>query len=147
MTRTSKLIPIVPFDIWRAGEYAGALKGGEYIQWRLPPGKHTFIAKAERYSILEVDVQAGKQYFAQLDVGMGWNQAHIKLMPVDANGKDAAKSTSLANLKGVEVDAAVLQKPEVAPRVAGARAIVQDVGAKEAAGQLEKRELTSAMGK
>jgi hypothetical protein len=141
------LIAPVPFDVWRGGEFAASLKGGEYIQLQLPPGHHTFIGKAERYSILDVEVQAGKQYFAELDVGMGWNQAHIKLLPMDANVKDATRTGWLANLSARAVDTAALKKPVVAPRLAEARTLVSSIEGKVAADQLEKRSLTAAMGR
>ena len=80
-TSSGKLISQVPFDIWNQDGYVGGLSGGQYFQVKLPAGKHTFSSLSERYSILEANLEAGKTYDVELYVGMGWNQAHIKLLP------------------------------------------------------------------
>src|SRR5690606_28181759 len=81
--RTSRLLATSAFDIWNQDGYIGSTKGNTYFQVKLAPGKHTFVAISEQYSLLEADLEAGKEYAVDLSVVMGWNQAHIKLLPID----------------------------------------------------------------
>ncbi len=112
--RPDKLIATWAFDIWNQDGYIGSTKGGSYFTVKLKPGHHVFISRSERYSVLEAELEAGKEYAVELDVGMGWNQAHIKLLPIDLNTdkgshkvndwKDSLKET-MVNQKIVESDA------------------------------------------
>ena len=139
--RMETLIGQVPFDIWSENGYVGSTKGGEYFQVRVKPGKHTFIALSERYSVLEADVQAGKEYVVEFDVDMGWNQAHVQLLPTDvkAQAKNIAKWQNKAVL--MALDTAETAKPEFAQRAEQAMTFLKTQFEKVKAGELNSRKL------
>lgn len=135
--RPDKLIALVPFSLWSREGYVGSLLGGQYMQIRVAPGTHTFVGFSERLSVLNATVEAGKEYAVELDVGMGMNQAHIKLLPMNLGieaGKVDGWKSKLA-LVGVNADA--LQQPRVAPRLAAGldylKSIEQNWASEEAA--------------
>ena len=63
------------FGIWSKDRFLGNLKGETFFQITVPEGKHLFFGKAERWSVLEADVEAGKKYYVHVTVNMGWTQA------------------------------------------------------------------------
>ncbi len=117
--RPSKLISGIAFDVWSQEGYVGSTKGGAYFSVKLKPGHYDFLARSERYAILSADLEAGKEYAAELTVGMGWNQAHIKLLPIDLNS-DAGRSQVTgwkASLSSTVVDPAVVASKPIAKRI------------------------------
>lgn len=96
----------------------GSLLGGQYLQVRVAPGKHTFVAFSERLSVLNATVEAGKHYAVEFDVGIGAFQAHIKLVPVNLNMEANKVEGWRRKLIPVGVGTGVLQQPSVAPRIA-----------------------------
>ncbi|KAB7619607.1 hypothetical protein [Alkalilimnicola sp. S0819] len=81
--RDKDLIGQIPFGIWHESGWLGDLHGQQYTQTRLEPGTHRFLALGESYAALEAELEAGKEYFIQLHVGMGWNEADLDLNPID----------------------------------------------------------------
>ncbi|WP_298773773.1 hypothetical protein [uncultured Shewanella sp.] len=104
--RMETLIGQVPFDIWSQEGYIGSTTSGTYFQVRVTPGKHTFLSFSERYSVLEANVEAGKEYIVEFDVDMGWNQAHVQLLPIDPkkSEKTIKKWQKKAKLMAVDLD-------------------------------------------
>jgi hypothetical protein len=76
------------FGLWSPQEYLGTLKGQTYFQVKVKPGKHIFFGKAEHYSVLEAEVEAGKNYYVEFNTRIGWNYAHIQLLPVKRETDD-----------------------------------------------------------
>lgn len=115
--RMEKLIGSVPFDIWDEDGFVASTRVGQYFQVKVKPGKHKYIALSERYSVLEANVEAGKEYFVEFDVDMGWNQAHVQILPLDAeeDKKTISKWQNKARLKVVNQD--VLNSNEFKTRV------------------------------
>ncbi len=138
--RTDKLIAQWPFDIWSQEGYLGSTVGNTYFQVKLKPGKHTFLSISEQYSLLEADLEANKEYAVELSVGMGWNQAHIKLLPVDLESDDKflAKAEA-AQLKAV--DQSVIQSEVVARRLELGFELVEAALERRRNGELEARTL------
>lgn len=89
--RPDSLIKDVKFDVWNQSGYIGSTTGGNYFSVKLKAGEHTFFTLSERYSLLKSTLDANKSYAVELDVGMGWNQAHIKLLPINLNKKNKIK--------------------------------------------------------
>lgn len=139
--RMETLIGEVPFDIWSEEGYVGSTKAGTYFQVRVTPGKHTFVSLSERYSVLEATVEAGKEYVVEFDVDMGWNQAHVQILPIDPvkEAKSIAKWQAKAKL--MEVDRTVLEQPEFKQRVDMAREYLTTQYKKIDAGELSTRVL------
>lgn len=115
--RPGKLAAQVPFSFWTQDGYAASLYGGQYVQLRVAPGSHRFVGLSERLSALEMSVEAGKEYAVELDVGMGWNQAHIKLLPVDTRARASKIDDWKQTLSLVGVDQDALTSEKIAPRI------------------------------
>ena len=145
--RMENLIGQVPFDIWDENGFVASTKAGEYFQLKVKPGKHKYIALSERYAVLDANVEAGKEYFVEFDVDMGWNQAHVQIIPMDAtkDQKTLAKWQSKAKLK--VVDQTVVNSPEFVARVEKAKAYLTPKFKAAAAGELAQRELKPENGK
>ncbi len=145
--RPAKLIAQVPFSVWSKDGYVGSLYGNQYQQVRVAPGKHTFVGLSERLSVLNATVEAGKEYAVEFDVGMGWNQAHIKLLPVDLNTEAAKVDGWKAKLAPVGVNAAVLETPAVAPRLAAGVEYLKSIESKWGTEEAESRTLAESAGR
>ena len=123
--RPGKLVAQLPFTFWNQDGYAASLYGGQYVQLRVAPGSHRFVGFSERLSVLEMSVEAGKEYAVEFDVGMGWNQAHIKLLPVDTTAQASKIDGWKQTLALVGVDQAALASEKAAPRVAAGFSYLQ----------------------
>lgn len=139
--RMETLIGSVPFDIWSEDGFVGSTTSGTNFQIRVSPGKHTFLALSERYSVLEANVEAGKEYVVEFDVDMGWNQAHVQLLPVDV--KKSAKSIKnwQAKAKLMAVDMDVVMQDEFQYRARLAEEYLSKQYEKVNLGDTPKREL------
>jgi len=117
--RPDSLIASLAFDIWNQDGYIGSTKGGSYFSVKLKPGHHVFISRSERYAVLDAELEADKEYAVELDVGMGWNQAHIKLLPINLNtdkGSRQAKDWK-ESLKATLVNQEVVESDAIAKRI------------------------------
>jgi hypothetical protein len=70
------------FGIWDEDGYLGSLRGHIFFQIKVKPGKHYFIAKSEKLSVVEADVEAGKSYYIQLKTGTNSYYSSIQLLPI-----------------------------------------------------------------
>lgn len=50
----------------------GLLKSGTYFIHRATPGKHTYLAETEARAVVTLNVEAGKTYYIEGSVGMGF---------------------------------------------------------------------------
>ncbi|KIO35898.1 hypothetical protein DB48_14520 [Shewanella sp. cp20] len=139
--RMETLIGEVPFDIWSENGYVGSTKAGTYFQVRVTPGKHTFVSLSERYSVLEAEVEAGKEYVVEYDVDMGWNQAHVQILPIDPVKSAKTIKKWQAKAKLMVVDEAVVNQSEFAQRVEMAREYLTPKFKSIDAGEMSKRVL------
>jgi len=81
--RTEGLIADEPFGIWSEAEYLGALRPHTFFQIKVKPGKHFFIGKLKKFSVLEADVAAGGKYYVELQTDYNSsNSISIRLTPV-----------------------------------------------------------------
>lgn len=117
--RSGRLIPSVAFDIWNQDGYIGSTKGETYFSAKLKPGHHVFVAKSERYSVLDAELVANKEYAVELDVGIGWQQAHIKLLPIDLNTDAGITKIKYwkVEMKSKIIDPKTSESGALAPRI------------------------------
>ncbi|GIU38547.1 hypothetical protein TUM3794_11150 [Shewanella colwelliana] len=141
--RMETLIGEVPFDIWSEAGYVGSTKAGDYFQVRVAPGKHTFVALSERYSVLEAEVEAGKEYVVEFDVDMGWNQAHVQILPIDPVKSAKTIKKWQAKAKLMALDDSVVSLPEFQQRVEMAREYLLPKFKSIDAGDMSTRALTT----
>jgi uncharacterized protein DUF2846 len=76
------------------GQWVGANRGHNYFFLTLEPGEHYFCSKAENKSVLAVKVEAGKTYFVEQRMKMGFMTArnHLALLSDQEGRKKLAKS-------------------------------------------------------
>lgn len=144
--RPGNLIKDIPFDVWDETGYVGSIKGGNCFDIRVTPGQHVYIGKSEHYAVLKADVVAGKHYYVEYEVDMGWNQAHVKIVPLELK-KDAAKINGIKKLTLTTVDTAVLESASVKPRIERGNEYLKDARQKIADGKLPLREMSSDQGR
>ncbi len=64
------------------GEWKGVNRGNNYFFFTLDPGEHSFCSKAENSNVLVLKVEAGKTYYLQQHVQMGFMKARTKIDPM-----------------------------------------------------------------
>ncbi|MCI0356297.1 MAG: DUF2846 domain-containing protein, partial [Acidobacteria bacterium] len=70
------------------GKWVGVNRGDNYFFFTLDPGQHYFCSQAENRSVMALSVEAGKTYFLQQKIQMGFMKARNKLVQLDdAEGK------------------------------------------------------------
>jgi hypothetical protein len=87
-------------------EILGINKGDSYFFAQVAPGKHVFWSKSENVDALELTVEAGKTYYLQQHVQMGFGRARTKLEVLDdKEGKaalDKCQKRSVMTERGIE---------------------------------------------
>jgi hypothetical protein len=70
------------------GNWVGVNRGHNYFFLELDPGDHFFCSKAENRSVLALKVEAGRTYFVEQQVKMGFMKARNELALLsDVEGK------------------------------------------------------------
>ena len=95
------------------GHWVGVNRGNNYFYFTLPPGTHYFCSQAENHSVLSLKVEAGKTYYLQQKVTMGFMKARNKLVEVehDKGVEDVAKThPSSFDTKGTTKEASAEKK-------------------------------------
>jgi hypothetical protein len=76
------------------GKWMGVNRGNNYFFFALDPGEHYFCSKAENRSVLKLKVEAGKTYYLQQKVKMGFMKARNQVVQIDEEqGKVALGKT------------------------------------------------------
>ena len=65
------------------GKWVGVNRGDNYFFLTLPPGEHYFCSQAENRSVMAMKVEAGKTYYLQQKIRMGFMKARTRLDAVD----------------------------------------------------------------
>ncbi len=82
------------------GQFKGINRGSNYFFFMLDPGEHYFCSQAENKSVLSLKVEAGKTYYLQQQIKMGFMKARTKLVALTAEeGKEALAKTHPASWK------------------------------------------------
>jgi len=76
------------------GKWMGVNRANNYFFFALDPGEHYFCSKAENRSVMKLKVEAGKTYYLQQKVKMGFMKARNQLVQIDEEqGKVALGKT------------------------------------------------------
>lgn len=78
--------------IWDREVLVGELTPRNYIQYKVEPGTHLFLAKSENWSYLRANLSAGKHYIVTAAVYPGGNSARIELEPALPYEKKVSKT-------------------------------------------------------
>jgi hypothetical protein len=117
----------IQFGIWDSDQFVGILEPGSYIQVLVPPGEHIFLARAENWSYVHANLEAGRQYFILAKVFPGIWKARVAYDPIrkDDPQTDAEIADWLSSLKPIGV---ISNKVEAytAPRLEQVRQAVSD---------------------
>lgn len=69
----------------------GNLRGEQWFQYPCEPGRHHFIGRAQKVSVIEATLAAGRTYDLVLDVGLGVWKADVVLQPLARDDKRRKK--------------------------------------------------------
>ena len=91
-----KLNPYI--DVFCDKAEVGSTDFSTYLYTVVDPGKHGFISKAENKATLELDTEAGKIYYVEQQVKMGFtDKSRTKLVLIsEEQGKEFIKITTLS---------------------------------------------------
>jgi hypothetical protein len=119
----------IQFGIWDGDHFIGVLSAKSYVQYLAEPGEHLFLARAENWSYVKANLEAGKEYFIIGKVFPGVWKARVALDPV-ANGDGTNQADIDRWLTELKPTTVLPEKYEgyVSPRVAQV---------KEAAGEVD----------
>jgi uncharacterized protein DUF2846 len=82
------------------GEWKGVNRGNTYFFLVLPPGAHYLCSKAENRSVMTLKVEAGKTYFVQQHIEMGFMKARTKIdLMSEEEGREKLKDVHLSTWK------------------------------------------------
>lgn len=95
----------IQFGIWDSDQFAGILEPGSYIQILVSPGEHVFLARAENWSYVHAELEAGRQYFILAKVFPGIWKARVAYDPIRQGDPetDADIANWLSGLKPIGV--------------------------------------------
>ena len=79
------------------GQWKGVNRGNNYFFFTLDPGEHHFCSDSENRSLLTLNVEAGKTYYLQQKIRVGFWKARNKLALLDeAEGKKGLSESHLS---------------------------------------------------
>lgn len=79
------------------GEWKGVNRGNNYFFFTLDPGEHYFCSDSENRSVVALNVEAGKTYYLQQKIRVGFWKARNKLAVLDeAEGKKGLSESHLS---------------------------------------------------
>lgn len=79
------------------GKWLGINRGNNYFYFTLSPGEHYLCSQAENRSVIAMNVEAGKTYYLQQKITMGFMKARNRLEIIDeAEGKKDVAKTHLS---------------------------------------------------
>jgi len=81
----------INFSYFDSDKLFGLFAGKGYIRYECSPGTHLFWARSENKDFVEAEVEAGKIYFIQAIVQMGFVKAGVRLQPLDPNNTKKMK--------------------------------------------------------
>jgi hypothetical protein len=86
----------INFSYFDSDKLIGIFPGKGYIRYECDPGSHLFWARSENKDFVEAQLEAGKVYFIEAVVQMGFIKAQVGLQPIDP--KNQKKMKPLLNL-------------------------------------------------
>jgi hypothetical protein len=117
----------IQFGVWDSDRFVGILEPGSYIQVLIPPGEHVFLARAENWSYVHAELEAGRQYFVLAKVFPGIWKARVAFDPIRRDDPQTNEEIAqwLTKLKPIGVIDAKVDS-YTAPRVEQVRQAVAD---------------------
>ncbi len=118
----------IQFGVWDSEHFVGVVSANSYVQYKTSPGKHLFLARAENWSCVEADLEAGKSYVIITAVRMGAWKARVALEPVTRTGKisDEKINKWLTGLNATAVDPAQVES-YTAARIEHVRKAIENI--------------------
>lgn len=108
----SKLTWMLTID----GQAVGGITNGNFMQLEVPPGSHTVYSFADSApdvrAVVEVDTEAGKNYFINQAIGMGFEKIKNNLHQVD----EATGRKLVSGCKMIFIPENIIQMLAAAPR-------------------------------
>lgn len=103
--RPSSFGGAIQFGIWDSDKFVGILSANSYVQYLAEPGEHLFMARAENWSYVKADLQAGRHYYILGRVFPGVWKARVAFDPVTKNDttSDVRVDEWLSTLKPTSV--------------------------------------------
>jgi hypothetical protein len=133
--------PQLTFGIWSEDRYLGTLAANEALDVKVTPGEHFFLSGYVGTTLLRAQVEAGKHYYAWVDVG--GMVLRVKMMPVTTQ-ESVDLTKWLEKIEFVEVDSESMAAPRVREREATFTAWVDSVVTRAKAGTVDFTEIDSA---
>lgn len=126
----------IQFGIWDSDQFVGILEPGSHIQILVPPGEHVFLARAENWSYVHADLEAGRQYFILAKVFPGIWKARVAYDPI-LRGDPQTDAEIAGWLSGLKPIGVIAEKVEAysAPRRDQVRQAVENFRAGKAASE------------
>lgn len=88
----------VAMNVTCNNKIVGATKGRQFIHFNLTPGNYVLASHAENKHELPLIIEAGKTYFIEQKVKMGWVRARTELIKVSEQvGRNKMKNCSLSS--------------------------------------------------
>ena len=119
--RPSRFGGAIDFGLWDGDKFLGILNARSYIQYQTTPGHHMIMARAENWSGVNAELQAGRHYYIVARVMPGIWKARAALDPINRAQYDEGKIDKW--VKGLTPIAVIPEKAEAyaAPRLAQVR--------------------------
>ena len=125
--RPSKFGFAIQFGIWDSDKFVGVLSAGSCVQYLAEPGEHLFLGRAENWSYVKAELEAGKSYYIIGTVFPGIWKARIAFNPVikgDSTTQEEVERWK-RDLKPTAIMPDKIAEYE-APRIAQVRQAVED---------------------
>ena len=78
------------------GDWKGVNRGNNYFYFTLDPGEHYICSQAENQSVLTLTVEAGKTYYIQQHIEMGFMKSRNRIELI--TNEEGAKKLAEAHL-------------------------------------------------
>lgn len=107
VVRPSMLGTIVRFNVFlddkEDNSEMGYNRGAQYIYFKVTPGQHRILSKAENWDEIEIDAKAGRTYFVEQLTKMGIIMARNSLSQItEDQGKYFVKESKLGTVYKTE---------------------------------------------
>ncbi len=95
----------IQFGLWDGDQFIGILSANSYIQYFAEPGQHYFLGRAENWSCVKAELEAGKKYYIIGNVFPGIWKARIAFDPIKSGDEPQLQVDGWMNtLKPTSVD-------------------------------------------
>ena len=95
----------IQFGIWDGTDFVGVLSANSYIQYLTDPGEHYFLGRAENWSCVKANLEAGKKYYIIGKVFPGIWKARVAFDPIKSSDEPQSQIDKwLRELKPTSVD-------------------------------------------